>query len=49
MEDEAPEGFWIVFSEDGTELSMYSLNGFQIPVVGSFEFPTNSINEHPAV
>ena len=34
-----------VFSEDGTELSMYSLNGFQIPVVGSFEFPTNSINE----
>jgi len=33
------------FSEDGSELNMYSLNGFQIPVVGSFEFPTNSINE----
>ena len=24
---------------------MYSTNGFQLPVVGSFEFPTNSINE----
>ena len=33
------------FSDDGSELSMYSLNGFQLPVVGSFEFPTNSMNE----
>ena len=33
------------FSDDGSELSMYSLNGFQLPVVGSFEFPTNSLNE----
>jgi len=33
------------FSEDGSELNMYSLNGFQLPVVGSFEFPTNSIDE----
>ena len=33
------------FTEDGTELNMYSSNGFQLPVVGSFEFPTNSINE----
>ncbi|MDC0041193.1 PEFG-CTERM sorting domain-containing protein [Candidatus Nitrosopelagicus sp.] len=33
------------FSNDGSELNMYSLNGFQLPVVGSFEFPTNSINE----
>ena len=24
---------------------MYSLNGFQIPMVGSFEFPTNSLQE----
>jgi len=34
-----------IFSEDGSELNMYSLNGYQLPVVGSFEFPTNSINE----
>ena len=34
-----------VFSDDGSVLNMYSLNGYQIPVVGSFEFPTNSINE----
>ena len=33
------------FSDDGSVLNMYSLNGYQIPVVGSFEFPTNSINE----
>ena len=33
------------FTDDGTELNMYSSNGFQLPVVGSFEFPTNSINE----
>ena len=33
------------FSADGKELSMYSLNGFLIPMVGSFEFPTNSIHE----
>jgi predicted secreted protein with PEFG-CTERM motif len=33
------------FSDDGSELNMYSLNGFQLPVVGSFEFPTNSIDE----
>ena len=33
------------FSDDGTQLSMYSLNGFQLPMVGSFEFPTNSIHE----
>ena len=33
------------FSDDGSELNMYSLNGFQLPVVGSFEFPTNSLNE----
>ena len=33
------------FTDDGTELNMYSTNGFQLPVVGSFEFPTNSINE----
>jgi len=33
------------FSADGKDLSMYSLNGFQIPMVGSFEFPTNSIHE----
>ncbi|MBT4676085.1 MAG: PEFG-CTERM sorting domain-containing protein [Thaumarchaeota archaeon] len=33
------------FSNDGSELNMYSLNGFQLPVVGSFEFPTNSLNE----
>ena len=33
------------FSDDGSELSMYSLNGFPLPVVGSFEFPTNSIDE----
>ena len=33
------------FSSDGKDLTMYSLNGFQIPMVGSFEFPTNSIHE----
>ena len=33
------------FSDDGSVLNMYSSNGFQLPVVGSFEFPTNSINE----
>ncbi|MDA0755741.1 MAG: PEFG-CTERM sorting domain-containing protein [Crenarchaeota archaeon] len=33
------------FSDDGSELSMYSSNGFLLPVVGSFEFPTNSISE----
>ena len=33
------------FNSDETVLTLYSLNGFQIPVVGSFEFPTNSINE----
>jgi len=33
------------FTDDGSELNMYSLNGFQLPVVGSFEFPTNSIDE----
>jgi len=33
------------FSVDGSVLNMYSSNGFQLPVVGSFEFPTNSINE----
>ena len=33
------------FSEDGSELNMYTLNGFPFPVVGSFEFPTNSIDE----
>ena len=35
-----------VFSDDGKILSMYSLNGFQVPMVGSFEFPTNSIHEN---
>jgi predicted secreted protein with PEFG-CTERM motif len=34
-----------VFDSDETTLTMYSLNGFQMPVMGSFEFPTNSINE----
>ena len=34
-----------VFNSDETVLTLYSLNGFQMPVVGSFEFPTNSINE----
>ena len=33
------------FSSDETELSLYSLNGFQIPMIGSFEFPSNSIHE----
>ena len=33
------------FTDDGTELNMYSTNGFQLPVIGSFEFPTNSLNE----
>jgi len=33
------------FNSDETVLTLYSLNGFQMPVVGSFEFPTNSINE----
>ena len=33
------------FSDDGSVLSMYSLNGYQIPAIGSFEFPTNSLNE----
>ena len=32
------------FNSDETVLTLYSLNGFQMPVVGSFEFPTNSIN-----
>ena len=34
-----------VFNSDETVLTLYSLNGFQMPVIGSFEFPTNSINE----
>ena len=34
------------FSNDGKDLTMYSLNGFQIPMVVSFEFPTNSIHEN---
>ena len=34
------------FSTDGKDLSMYSLNGYQIPMVGSFEFPANSIHEN---
>ena len=34
-----------MFNSDETVLTLYSLNGFQMPVVGSFEFPTNSINE----
>ena len=34
------------FSDDGKNLSMYSLNGFQIPMIGSFEFPSNSIHEN---
>ena len=33
------------FSEDGSELEIYALNGYILPVTGSFEFPTNSINE----
>jgi len=33
------------FNSDETVLTLYSLNGFQMPVIGSFEFPTNSINE----
>jgi len=34
------------FNADETELSLYSFNGFQIPVTGSFEFPSNSIHEN---
>ena len=33
------------FSDDGNELKIYALNGYVLPVVGSFEFPTNSIHE----
>ncbi len=33
------------FSDDGNELEIYALNGYVLPVVGSFEFPTNSIHE----
>jgi len=33
------------FSDDGSELEIYALNGYLLPVTGSFEFPTNSINE----
>ena len=33
------------FNSDETVLTLYSLNGFQMPVIGSFEFPTNSISE----
>ena len=33
------------FSENGSELTIYALNGYILPVTGSFEFPTNSINE----
>tara|TARA_B110000014_G_scaffold253136_1_gene232216 strand:- start:149 stop:1609 length:1461 start_codon:yes stop_codon:yes gene_type:complete len=33
------------FSDDGNELEIYALNGYVLPVTGSFEFPTNSISE----
>ena len=33
------------FSDDGSELEIYALNGYLLPVTGSFEFPTNSIHE----
>ena len=33
------------FSNDGSVLEIYALNGYILPVTGSFEFPTNSINE----
>jgi len=33
------------FSDDGNELKIYALNGYLLPVTGSFEFPTNSIHE----